>query len=769
VDEYIMLVVFGNEDMPINDSTLKPFYGAAESSVTTVIEKSKDLKDPAVLRHQIEEYMKLRGPVIIVQEILSKIEEFSKVKEDAEIIRDKMDIEDKIDEIDKLYKQIYELIIDIHTYPGVHGAVFSRVNGFLDRIKTQLTDLRNVRDDYVEAFDDGVYTEDYKDHYDAIIANIKSLVSGGRLGSGWMPGDEEDPGGWSSNNQLDDWLNKAISEGKTELNRYLSKLDDLVSKCDSADKKKQELLKMVDDLEAKLNSGKGSDSLRDSLMQPDEETSKSAIDEYRNLLGYDLKPMAEAMRSDDRPYITQAIDILENAFFGNFQAGAPSLSRANLTELERISGFEIDLIIINRTLSPPGADRLYTFSMLTASQYRLTVPGTFYRFNDNNKYSATKNKEFYDLLDQMYSASSNNNNEKNRRENIITAILKLAQDLFKGFSFDPEGALYYEAGEDDSEDSFGNDGDWGSKGKAKEKTKDALNNSIISKIGDFIASMGNKILLLTYDVKMFSCFSTGWGAGEETDEPEISITGVPIGMEVNYFYRSELEYLYHGNQGSAVANLAAVAGMMFLVRFVFNYIATFSVRDVKQALTALQAACSFAGPFAIVIRELARIAFALAESAFDVSDLRTGHKVPITKNNDTWKLSVQGLANMAEPVLKRDGEKKEESGLSYKDYMTIFLLFVDGDTLADRTGDLIQWNVTMCRDGFGDKEHNGPRESAMTAATLVRLDRMYTTFKLTTTADMRMMFLSMPFAQEGLSGVIPPGTLSFSVVDQRGY
>ena len=40
---------------------------------------------------------------------------------------------------------------------------------------------------------------------------------------------------------------------------------------------------------------------------------------------------------------------------------------------------------------------------------------------------------------------------------------------------------------------------------------------------------------------------------------------------------------------------------------------------------------------------------------------------------------------------------------------------------------------------------------------------------VTTTVDLKMLFLSMPVAQKGVNGVVPPGTKELVVTDYRGY
>ena len=95
--------------------------------------------------------------------------------------------------------------------------------------------------------------------------------------------------------------------------------------------------------------------------------------------------------------------------------------------------------------------------------------------------------------------------------------------------------------------------------------------------------------------------------------------------------------------------------------------------------------------------------------------------------------------------------------------MRLFLLLVDANTLARRTARLIELNVTNYRDGLNAVEDD------MAKADRFDLSKAVTDFSLTTTVDLRMLFLSMPFAQKGVNGVVPPKTLPISVTDYRGY
>lgn len=354
----------------------------------------------------------------------------------------------------------------------------------------------------------------------------------------------------------------------------------------------------------------------------------------------------------------------------------------------------------------------------------------------------------------------------------------------KFLEFDPAGAYKYEDGFQTGAVGEGTDfgqsesGDWGEEGKAEELTKKALDANLITQLGNMLDGAVDKILLLTYDSEMFSCYTTPNGE-EEGVTAKKNMNGIPLGVDVNYYFQSELEYLYRGNLQDARSNLKAVTGMIFLVRFVFNYIASFSISEVNSTVNSVKSALSWSGPFAVVAGELVRLVMALGESVMDVSRLKDGAQVALYKGNSTWKFKLTGLlesigegtvGELSDASFGSSGEDDDpQPALAYKDYLRLLLLMVDDGDLALRTARLIELNVTNKRGNFGNLADRNAREAAMKAAELFQMDNAVTGFSLTTTADLRMLFLSMPFARRGINGVIPPGTLPISVTDQRGY
>ncbi|WNS42903.1 DUF5702 domain-containing protein [Paenibacillus sp. MMS20-IR301] len=807
LDEYIQVTVFGEDWKKTGSGTFQLFYGSNLQPAVVSPAREQNLRNVEVLRRQIEEYAKYRAPVVIVQDILDRIESFKKVKHDAEAIDIKMQIDSKIGEIDKLYRQIFSLIQEINGYQTAEDKAFGSINNILDEINQQLQMLRGTRSDYTGSFNAGD-TEAAADHehkYNAIKSNIRALIAGGTVLTQWQPGTPGSPGspgrpgtparpgvpatpaipavpatpatsGSWLGSRHSNGLTAAIGDGKSSLKTYKDKLDILVQKCTEADIKKQELSRLVDELDQKLNSGECTEELERKM--------GLLVADYRSLLKYELKKMAEAMQAKDGPYIDSVIAKLDEVSYGNIATNSPRISKENLQMLSAIAEYDIDFEIINR-LNPGRPDPLTPLAGLGSSQYRYPVPRGFVLFQ-SPVFSSTDNPGFYSVLSLWYTSSSGSTQQQrdNATDN-ITGIIGEVQDFLEGLLvYDPDpGAEYYkpQSGESqgsfgtpgtgaDEMASFGTDGNWDEEGVGMEKTREALGSSIFSQIGEAMGKVGDKILLLTYDSEMFSNWTTSF------EEDPITMSGAPLGKDINYFYKSEQEYLIHGDAGNAAANLKAVAGLTLLVRFVFNYTSTFIVPEVKAEILEIKAMFTAVPPFAVFISELARVGYALCESAYDLSRLRNNKKVVLLKMDSAdWTFSLKGLiSKLAEPkgkgtavsLSKQEDTiavKNDEKGLSYSDYLKLYLLFVNGDTLAARTADLISLNMTNKKLGLEADE------AAMAGAELFDLQKAITGFSIQSTVDLRMLFLSMPFAQKGVNGVVPPKTLPINVTDYRGY
>jgi hypothetical protein len=118
-------------------------------------------------------------------------------------------------------------------------------------------------------------------------------------------------------------------------------------------------------------------------------------------------------------------------------------------------------------------------------------------------------------------------------------------------------------------------------------------------------------------------------------------------------------------------------------------------------------------------------------------------------------------------------------GLSYSNYMQLFFvtksLFYIGreadaaTELAMRAGNLIEWNMINYQNGINADE--GKMAEALRSGDRFRLEDMKTDFSITTTVNMRMLFLSMPFARNFSTGrgIGMPSAMAIQATDYRGY
>ena len=606
--------------------------------------------------------------------------------------------------------------------------------------------------------------DDYTKKYNQHLANIRALVNGGTVSDYAIGGFQNGTYHMGHKTAHEEITRNqsalgAIDGAESALESYRQDINNLVSDCKDADRKKADIQNKISQLRLKLDTANCSEEVRRGI--------KEKLREYEELAGYNLQTLAEAMQRQDVPVLTKIKDQLSTMGYGDATHGSTGYKRFySFSDLGKIS--ENGDFAISQNTAADRPDYLREIDAVTPKKY--SGFGEYEHFQD----LSTDHEKFYDYLKALFEGDKDKGMKNHIKDNVAKAMGEI-QKQFKGLlEFEPEGAKKYSRGSDEEEEDstdFGQSGDWSKKGKGEESVKKSLDSSLVKSLSSGLDSIANDLLLLTYASEMFSCYSTNKREGEPAEK---SMSGIPFGVRVNYFYQSELEYLYHGNEKNAVANLAAVTGMIYLIRFVLDYMVSFSIDEVNNAVNTVKTALAGLGPFATVAGELVRVAMALGEGVMDVSRLKNGSEVTLLKNNQTWRFSLSGINGTLGTISFSKGETAgsdddESAALSYRDYMRLFLLLSNKDTLARRVSHLIELNVTNYKEKIGSKESREAREQAMSGAELFKLEKAVTDFQITTKIDMRMLFLSMPFAQRGVNGVVPPGKVPLSVTDYRGY
>lgn len=167
----------------------------------------------------------------------------------------------------------------------------------------------------------------------------------------------------------------------------------------------------------------------------------------------------------------------------------------------------------------------------------------------------------------------------------------------------------------------------------------------------------------------------------------------------------EAEYILAGKDNDR-KNLAAVASELLLLRSGMNLIYLLGSEEKQTEAEGLAILLvGFTGMNGIieVTKLLILTVWAQAEGIVDVRALFAGRRVPLTKDDMSWQLSLSGLMKLNASNLPYETE--ELDGLTYKDYLRLLLLKEERGARNGRTMDLIEALVKKKYDaGFSLEE-----------------------------------------------------------------
>ncbi|MFI3202275.1 MAG: DUF5702 domain-containing protein, partial [Eubacteriales bacterium] len=710
------------------------FYGTSSTTVNLTAVNDHNLSNVDVLRRQIEEYAKFRAPVVIFERLMAFFDLFEETNNDKELIEDKMEIDQDLADLSDTFEAIYNQINNVEIYKISEETAFNEINEELKFISEELSSVYRlyvqIDEIYEEASDDLTVSElaeliaDTKSEFDARLNNLQNLVVGGTVGSGWNDGT------WETL-ITKDGIETVISDWPPELEWYIGGLETLVTLCKKADRQKESLESKVASLRADISSGKGSEDLRNGL--------SDMLDSYEDLLAYDLTALSEMYQYDNESSIEESVNAIKGIYaFGTVSNNAVNLHLSNLPFEQLKSATRLFHFTTPNDLLMQD---LTNYNDITTSNYSYAQPNKYQTFVEyGGEYEA-----FYNELDTLFKDSED---DKKLKKNVLSALSDMQKEFkelttdFTGFNVG--GKTSFPSGSISASSSFDTSADWGSGTKAQ----DSILAGLTTLLGDLADGTINKVLLTVYCTEMFSNYSTNRDKEAKT---EVSMAGIPFSDTTNYLYQSEQEYLLVGNK-LVDTNLAAVYGMIFLVRFVMNYTATFSISYINNTLNNMKTSITMT-----IISELLRVALATGESLWDATSLRNSEEVVLMKTDKTWRLSI---SNLMLGTISGEGNKTDGSvTLSYGDYVCMFLLTKDGDDVARHAAQLMEANVNI----YQGVDIGGEGGSVF------QMSKAYTDFDIETTVDMKFLFLSMPMAQNFSGGITPPTTYPISASLSRGY
>lgn len=155
----------------------------------------------------------------------------------------------------------------------------------------------------------------------------------------------------------------------------------------------------------------------------------------------------------------------------------------------------------------------------------------------------------------------------------------------------------------------------------------------------------------------------------------------------------QTEYILFG-KSSDMNNMESMIGRLLAIRAAANMV--YLTTDT-QKMKAVEAVANFLAGL-LTLPELAPLfqaviilSWAMAESTYDVVQLLEGNRVPLIKQKADWHYSLEGLFNFSGSEESSDAG----SGLSYEDYLRIFLCFQDKETMTKRLMDIMEMDIRL--------------------------------------------------------------------------
>lgn len=160
----------------------------------------------------------------------------------------------------------------------------------------------------------------------------------------------------------------------------------------------------------------------------------------------------------------------------------------------------------------------------------------------------------------------------------------------------------------------------------------------------------------------------------------------------------EIEYMISG-QSSDALNLKSVINRLIFFRMILNITHIYNSSSKVSAARGVAAALSsmVLMPFLTEIITLLIIcAWSYAEAIVDCKTLIRGGMVPVLKSDGEWNLSLERLAEITVEELDQcSGAEGHDKGLSYENYLTLFMLMTPQERKISRMLNLMEANVRL--------------------------------------------------------------------------
>lgn len=502
-------------------------------------------------------------------------------------------------------------------------------------------------------------------------------------------------------NRIAGYSNSLLQEAKNYVNDHYSVLNSYWCKArDGADIAKEAAGKL-EDVKKKLEKASQEydkwETATNQLSDPG--SMKDELEDYRDMFDtHELEVLKYNVETDEQ-YFDEIRDVIaEETFYGQSIATTPSGSQSNKYNSEA-----------NYVMS--GRDNYYYDGMeFVRIQTYITDYHHIY-VNTSNRLVHIENDPFYQKLieycerEQTEESETAQENANGQLEEGIQGIEDLvSEEDYPDFDWSSAGVTLPTSvlgGNSSSSENFTDieGGDIGKKSERRDiiaKVQQSIEaaSGFIDGLNRILASGIENLYIAEYGMQLFSYYTVNKEVVEEGGTKNIKelennevfgMSGFPLAEHPAY--RAETEYILWGNNSSA-KNISSTVGVIFGIRLLFNCF--FAFTNIKINADATQIATAIAGgaPYLIpIIKIVFKTALAILETTLDVSKIKEGYGITITKDASSWATYVTGRGT---------GDNTKGITLDYSEFLRIFLntnMLVGGEVgILGRIADCIQVN-----------------------------------------------------------------------------
>lgn len=649
-------------------------YGIEELKVQPLY----NLSEPEVLRAQILEYMKYRAPKQLAQGLMDKFLTFKDFKKQADVLSKKMDVDKKLTSIKEKQITASDNIVTVNKFStdfNIPNQLEIAAGYILERIKIE-KEIENQRVRIKETEDK---IKQYKDEIDELMEEIerkKKEAEKNEKDTG--DSDTADVSDVSEDPKTEDAAKGDISEEVRRINELIALIRNLEGsipglKSDIENTeielktKKTQITEikatLLNYLDKTVNAAQKSKSalvgIRDESKQTVKmidgisEELKGESNEFSNTVRVDLGGKKEKISTEDlNPKIAQVehnISILKGV--ENY------IHNAKLDELG-LSDFDGRVPDIDEI-----RDRLCIgLIMSQIGEYNGKANGIPIDYYEDKGIISDRPKDGEKDPRDAIKDFIKNGGPKDQKE-IKENEKKMPEDVpskkgYEGTSLDEiardkeyiDSVLKIIASQDYyTTQRFSGDmgeltdinlNDASFSGADTHFSKNGL--SIISQFSDMFVdglyNLRDEIFINEYIMGNFANCTTD--LGKDLDLRGRPMKDRPVFFDAN---NADVEYVLWGSENEST-NILVVKAQITLVRFALNTIAIYT--DPTKYNAALQVATVVAGWTGIgvpIVHTLVMMAWAMAESLFDIYYLLKGESIPIFKTRNTWITDLDGL------------------------------------------------------------------------------------------------------------------------------